>query len=200
MTALRVLALDLSLRATGIAVTHASDGSARLSCRTIETTRSANSPTLTDHRRLHQIFYEVCRAVRCDPDLAVIEWLPQIEGHGDASLRIAELHGLVKHWLFSQKITYVDVRPQELKTYATGNANAPKERVREEITGRYGKRANVHIGTQDEADAFALLALALDAYGQPITDQDGHPIEVPSSHRVAVGKLHWPELTPRAVA
>lgn len=192
---LRIVALDLSLRATGIAVTHSSDGEPRLSCRTVVTAKSAHSPTLTDHVRLGRVFEQIATAVgyrlggfAWKPHLVVVEWQPQIEGHGDASLRIAELHGMTKHWLYSRSIIYVDVRPQELKTYATGNANADKDRVRNDVMGRYQKPCNIHIRTHDEADATALLALALDAYGQPIAD-------VPLANRKAVGRVTWPKLT-----
>lgn len=190
---LRAVALDLSLRATGIAVTHSSAGEPRLSCRTVVTAKSPSSPTLTDHPRLTRVFDQIAASVKCRPDLVVIEWLPQIEGHGDASLRIAELHGLTKHWLYSRGITYVDVRPQELKTYATGNANADKDRVRHDVMGRYGKAANVHIGTHDEADAITLLMLALDAYDSPLPT--GEPLPpVPIANHKAVGKVTWPDL------
>lgn len=193
MTPLRIVALDLSLRATGLAATHDSTGEPRLSCRTVVTHKSPDSPTIIDHPRLHKVFEAVVGAVRCSPDLVVIEWQPQVDGHGDVSLRIAELHGLTKHWLYSQKIPYVDVRPQELKTYATGNANADKDRVRQDVIGRYSKRANVNIFTHDEADAMALLMSALDQYGSPLPD--GSPLpEVPIPNRKALSKTNWPEL------
>jgi crossover junction endodeoxyribonuclease RuvC len=184
VTGLRMVALDLSLRATGLAATHDATGEPRLSCRTVVTQKSASSPTLTDHRRLHKVFEAVVGAVRCRPDLVVVEWQPQLE-HGDTSLRIAELHGLVKHWLYGQKIPYVDVRPQELKTYATGNANADKDRVREAVIARYGK--HLHVGTHDEADATALLMSALDAYGQAL-------VPAPADCRKALARTSWPEL------
>lgn len=184
MRALRVVALDLSLTGTGIAVTHDQVGEPRLSCRTVSPIKR-RSPNIIDHQRLHEVFASIAAAVLCKPDLVVIEWLPLVKGTGDTALRIAELHGAIKHWLWSQRITYVDVRPQELKTYATGNPNASKEQVLEAVIARYGKR--LHIGTFDEADATALLAQALDAYGQPLA-------EVPAAHRVAVGKTTWPEL------
>jgi crossover junction endodeoxyribonuclease RuvC len=184
ITPLRVVALDLSLTATGIAVTHDQVGEPRLSSRTVSPRRRPTR-TAIDHQRLHETFSAIAAAVKCRPDLVVIEWLPQFSGHGDASLRIAELHGAVKHWLWSQRLTYVDVKPAHLKQYATGKGNATKTEVREQVTARYGRM--LHIGTEDAADATALLALALDAYGQALA-------EVPAHHAKAVGAVDWPTI------
>lgn len=194
---LRVVALDLSLRGTGIAVTHASDGEPWPSCRTVSPPKYPTA-NIIDHRRLNDIFQQIKTAVGCKPDLVIIEWLPLIAGKGDTSLRVAELHGAIKHWLFSQGHRYVDVRPQELKTYAAGNANASKERVRDAVMNRYAGR--LHVSSFDEADATTLMALALDAYGQPLTNRDGSPIPVPPAHRAAVGKVVWPDLLIRAAS
>lgn len=195
MTALRVVSLDLSLTGTGIAATHDSNGSPRLACRTV-TPRRYPSETAIDHRRLHEIFAAVMHAARCRPDLVVVEWLPQVGDHGDAALRLAELHGLVKHWLYKQKLRYVDVRPQHLKIYATGRGDAKKHEVREQVTARYGSL--LHIGTEDEADSVALLALALDKYKQPL-ERGGRPIDVPLTNRRAIDSVKWPDLR-KAVA
>ena len=185
MRPLRVAALDLSLRATGIACTHDSRGEARLFARTVCPPATSGRATAMDHQRVHKLFTAVRNTVLCKPDVVVIEWLPQFEGHGDASLRIAELHGIVKHWLWSQRIPYVDVRPVHLKQYATGNGGSDKDAVREQVIARYGRF--LHVSSHDEADATALLAMALDAHGQPLAD-------VPNTHRRALSAVTWPAL------
>lgn len=181
---LRIVALDLSLRATGIAVTHDQVGEPRLSCRTV-TPRRYPSETAIDHRRLNETFQAMAAALHCKPDLVVIEWLPQFQGHGDATVRLAELHGALKHFLFAKGHRYVDVLPNYLKQYATGKGNASKTEVRQAVTATYGHL--LHIGTEDEADAVALLALALDRYGQPLVD-------VHVSRRRALTGTTWPDL------
>jgi crossover junction endodeoxyribonuclease RuvC len=181
---IRVVSLDLSLTATGIAVTHDQAGEPRLSCRTVSPRRRPTE-TAIDHVRLHETFGAIAAAVNCKPDLVVIEWLPQFAGHGDTALRLAELHGAAKHWLWSKGHRYVDVQPPHLKMYATGRGNATKTQVREAVTARYGR--HLHIGTEDEADATALLMLALHAYGQRLEP-------VPSHHGLAVSSVTWPEL------
>lgn len=185
MAPLRVLALDLSLAATGLACTHDSKGQPRLYARTIAPRRSPDRPTVMDHARVHKVFTAVRNAALCQPDLAVIEWLPQFEGHGDASLRLAELHGVVRQWLWSRRIPMADVRPTHLQMYATGKGRATKQEVREAVTARYGSL--LHVGTEDEADATCLLSMALDAYGQPLA-------EVPDANRKALAGAKWPEL------
>jgi crossover junction endodeoxyribonuclease RuvC len=191
MRPLRLVALDLSLTATGIAVTHDQAGQPRLSCRTVSPRRRPTE-TVIDHQRLHETFQAVAAALACLPDLVVIEFLPSVTGTGGVPLRLAELHGALKHFMWAKGHRYKDVEPQHLKTYATGNGNAKKELVRAEATARYGGR--LHIGSTDEADAVTLLALALDGYGQPLTDRDGAPIVVPPKNRAAVGKVAWPVL------
>lgn len=193
---LRVVALDLSLTATGIAVTHDQVGEPRLSCRTV-TPRRRPTDTIIDHQRLHETFQAVAGALASRPDIVVVEFLPHVKGTGGVALRLAELHGALKHFMWAKGHRYVDVEPQHLKTYATGNGNAKKELVREHVTARYGSL--LHVGTFDEADAVAALALALDAYGQPLTDRDGREIPLPPANRKAVGKVTWPELDLAAV-
>lgn len=183
MRPLRVVALDLSLTATGIAATHDSGGRPRLACRTV-TPRRRPTRTVIDHERLNEVFAAIANAVRYTPDLVVVEFLPQLS-KGDTSLRLAELHGAMKHWMYSRGLRYVDVQPAHLKQYATGKGNAKKEQVLEAAIARYGRR--LHIATDDEADAVTLLAMALDRYGQPLA-------EVPDTHRKALSGPKWSEL------
>lgn len=186
---LRVLGLDLSLASTGLARTHGSDGQPRLSTTAITTQRTPGHRAGIDHPRLHKIFGAISMAAQAGLDLAVIEWLPQYEGHGDTSLRLAELHGLVRHWLWSRGVACVDVKPTHLQMYATGKGKTPKREVWAAVQARYGKTANVLIGSEDAADALTLLAMALDAYGQPLA-------EVPAAHRKALAGTSWPDLDP----
>jgi crossover junction endodeoxyribonuclease RuvC len=181
---LRLVALDLSLTATGIAVTHDQACEPRLSCRTV-TPRKRPSETTIDHVRLHETICAVQAAVKCRPDLVVIERPLQIEGKGDTSVRLGELHGPIKHWLWSRQIPYVDVHLTHVKQYATGAGNADKPTVLAAVIATYGRL--LHVGTHDEADAVSLLASALDHYGQALA-------EVPASHRKALAGTQWPDL------
>jgi crossover junction endodeoxyribonuclease RuvC len=187
---LRAVALDLSLTATGIAVTHDQVGEPRLSCRTV-TPRKRPSDTVIDHVRLHETICAVQAAVKFGPDLVVIEKPLQIAKKGDISIRLAELHGPIKHWLWSRRIPYVDVHLTHVKQYATGSGGADKPAVLAAVIARYGRL--LHVGTHDEADAVSLLAMALDAYGQAL-------VEAPAVNRKALAGTVWPELDLSAVA
>lgn len=186
---LRVIGLDLSLAATGIAVTHDQVGEPRLSCRTI-TPRKRTSSTRIDHERLHETFGAIAAAVQCKPDLVVIEEPLHVEGKGDTSIRLAELHGPIKHWLWSRRIPYVDVHLTRVKQYATGNGGADKPTVLAAVIARYGRL--LHVGSYDEADATTLLAMALHAYGQPLA-----PVTAESYVR-GMHAVTWPNLDDRS--
>lgn len=186
MTELRLVSLDLSLAATGIAATHDHHGRAGLLARTVHTARTAHGATDMDHTRVNAVLADVAAAVRCRPHLVVIEWLPQFDGKGATTLRLAELHGVVKHWLHVKGVRYVDVHPPEVKIWATGKGNANKTAVVERITADYGRL--VHIADDNVADAVALLSLGLAAYGHQLV-----PVHGPHQRR-ALGNVRWPDL------
>jgi crossover junction endodeoxyribonuclease RuvC len=196
MRPLRVIGLDLSLKATGLAATHSSDGQPRLFTETIYTDISPTRTNIIDHPRVHQVFSRVAKAVECRPDLVVIEKPLIVARTGDVPIRLAELHGLVKHWLYARSIAYVDVDPKHVKQYATGRGNAVKEEVLAAMLARYSpdSACNVKIGDHNAADALSLLAMGLDANGQPLVDKSGQVIVVPDSHRSPLNKVRWPLL------
>ncbi len=182
---IRALALDLSLAATGLVRTHASTGEPRLSVQTIAAPRNTGRPTLMDHRRVHTVFGEVRKAAQAGLDAVVMEWLPQIEGHGDATLRLAELGGVVRHWLWGRGIPYVEVRPVHLKIYATGSGGASKEDVAAAVVARYGRLLHIDPRDNNQTDGVTLLAMLKHAMGEPLA-------EVPESHRRALDSYAWP--------
>lgn len=185
MTELRMVALDLSLAATGVAATHDHHGRAGLIARTVATARTAHGTTDMDHLRVNRVLADVAAALKCRPHLVVIEWLPQFTGHGDATLRLAELHGVVKHLLWTRQVPYVDVKPVHVQMWATGKGEGNKTKVRAAITATYGHL--VHVGSTDEADALALLTLGLAAYGQAAATVSAH-------HQRALKAVKWPDL------
>lgn len=187
---LRIVALDLGLANAGIAVTHDQVGEPRLSCRTVSP-RKRPSATVMDHQRAHEIIGAVQAAVKCGPDLVVVEKPLQVAGQGDTSVRLGEIHGAIKHYLWAHKILYVDVNVVHVKQYATGKGNAQKRDVLAAMIARYGQLLHIH--TDHEADATSLLMQALDAYGSTLPD--GRPLpEIPAAHRKAVTATNWPEL------
>lgn len=182
----RMVALDLSLTATGIAWTCDHHGRASIGARTVHTARTAHGVNDIDHRRLNVVLADVAAAVKCRPELVVIEWLPGFAGHGDVTIRLAELHGVIKHWLWVQKIPYVDVHPPELKIWATGKGTATKTAVKERVIATYGGLCN--IADDNQADAMSLLSLACAAYGEPLAR-----VVNPNQTR-AIKNVTWPTL------
>jgi crossover junction endodeoxyribonuclease RuvC len=180
---LRVIALDLSMRAIGLATTHDQIGEPRLSCRTI-TPRKRQSRTRIDHERLHETFEAIAAAVQCKPDVVVIEEPLNLDT-GDTSIRLAELHGPIKHWLWARGIPYVDMHNTHVKQYATGNGGADKPTVLASVIATYGRLLHIH--TYDEADSVSMMAAALDHYGQPLA-------VVGQDRRRALANQNWPVL------
>lgn len=179
MTAPRLLALDLSLTSTGVASTHDDLGRPRLGCATIR-------PRTDGHQRLQDICTGVAAALRSEPQLVLIERLPHVAAHSaGTTMSLAELHGLVKQHLWISGVPYLLIQQARIKTYATGHGNAPKRDVLRAAQSRYP----VYVGTTDEADALALLALACHGYGYPLAD-------VPDTHSRAMRGITWPTLPP----
>lgn len=172
----RVAGLDLSLTGTGIA-TYAGG---HLTVRTIDGRR------LEGHKRLQTILTAVSGLLHYD--LVVIE-----DGFaansGTTTRRLAELHGLVKHWLWLRNIPYVLVNPTGVKIYSLGKGSGKgtdKDAVILAVERRYGHL--VTVSDNDQADALVLLALALEHYGQPL-------VTVPETHTRALAKVvGWPAL------
>lgn len=178
--ALRIVALDLALTATGIAATHLHTGVQRLNARTVYAGARGG------HDRIQHHLLDVAAAVKHRPHLVVIEGLPLYAGKGDVTIRLAELHGVVKHWLWNKGIAYVDIEPASAKIYATGNGNATKYDVLSAVIAEYGR--TLHVGTDHEADALAMLSLALHNYGEPLSE-----VLNPRRTRALQG-VQWPRL------
>jgi crossover junction endodeoxyribonuclease RuvC len=109
-------------------------------------------------------------------------------------MELAGLRTVVGQWLWARKTPYALVAPATLKVYATGRGTTQgenrvtKQEVRERVTATYGHL--VHIGDDNQADSIALLAMTLDAYGEPL-------VAVPETHRRALKAVSWPELPVR---
>lgn len=176
----RVVGLDLSLTATGVAY---SDGSAA----TFRTQARGCA-------RLAWVREEVTSAVGCDvvgchdhPALVVME------GYSYASAnqahQVGELGGVIRLALHEAGVPFVVVAPAALKKYATGKGNANKAAMLQAAWQRLG-----YEGTDDnEADALWLRAMGLDALGFPVCS-------MPVENRKALLKVEWPTVAPSPVS
>ena len=169
----RVLALDLSLTATGIAEP---DG-----------TLSTFKPTTKGDLRLREISNRIRGLLSdllvdsgVDVDLVVIEDLPMGIRNAAAGA-LGMLHGAVRSQLIWLEVRYLTVPPASLKTYATGRGNAPKPDMRMALY----KRTGLDVPDDNQVDAAWLRYLALDLAGHP-------ELDLPASHRRALDKLKEP--------
>lgn len=164
--ALRVLALDLSIAATGYALPDGTTGTIA--------TRVKDSDA-----RLKVIELAIIQAT-FDVDLAVIEDLPT---HAKSAGVTGMVHGVARLVLLRFGIPYALITPATLKAYATGKGNADKTAMAIAAL----KRAGREFADDNQCDAFWLRAAALDHYGQPEFD-------LPKVQRERLTKVTWPEL------
>ncbi|MGW5556894.1 hypothetical protein ACWER9_06680 [Micromonospora sp. NPDC003944] len=170
MTELRMIGLDLALAAAAISWTHDHHGQAALGCRTVYTARVNRDAV--DHNRIHKVLEWVAAAAKSRPHLAVIEGT--FTRGGGSDIPLIGLRTVVTHWLWTQKIPYVDVAPSTLKVWATGHGattgdnKVTKDKVRTAVVATYGRLMTIDPRDDNQCDSVALLSLGLAAYGQPL--------------------------------
>lgn len=172
---MRLVALDLSLTATGWAATSGEIG-------TIKVPLPERASDLQRVRRLHELTCEIDR-------LCVGAQLVVIEGHSFNSKNthahsLGELHGVVKAVLYQREIPFAIVPPAKLKLYACGKGNASKDQVLMAAARKTSKTFPDHNST----DAWWLLNMALSRYEQPMR------IVMPIRNEEALRGVDWPPL------
>jgi Holliday junction resolvasome RuvABC endonuclease subunit len=167
----RVVGLDLSLAATGIA-------------RSDSTLTTVNTTKATGDQRLLVIERHVAEAIGVwheypKPHLAVIEDLPT---HAHSSGITGMVHGVIRVVLMRSGVPYALVPPATLKKYATGKGNATKADMRMALF----QRAGLDLRDDNQVDAWWLRAAGLDHLGHP-------PVNLPKAQREALAKVAWPQ-------
>lgn len=164
---LRILALDLSITATGLCLPHGA-------------TETITTKAKDGDRRLVAITDRVMRAVLSGVDVAVIEG-PVVRS--SAAVVIGMVHGSVRELLLRHDVPYVVVPPATLKAFATGKGNADKTAMAIAAL----KRAGREFPDDNQCDAAWLRWAALDALGQP-------EFPMPATQRERLAKVTWPEV------
>lgn len=167
----KVTGIDLSLAATGVAWM---DG-------TVETLKPG------DRRGLDRIHWTVARIVEgaARSDLAVLEGPAYSRATGAGHHEAAGLWWAVLDALVSRyKVPVAVVPPTTLKKYATGKGNATKPDMRMALY----RRESRDLRDDNMVDARWLALMGLDHLGHPVVD-------VPKTHRDALVKVAWPEVT-----
>ncbi|GAB3115891.1 hypothetical protein GCM10027160_23950 [Streptomyces calidiresistens] len=164
----RVVGLDLSITATGIA---RPDG----------TTHTVLTRTKDGDRRLLTIRHAVMLHVTTDDrpvDLAVIEDLPT---HARAAGITGLVHGAIRTALLEAGVPYALVTPATLKALATGKGNADKTAM---AIAAY-KRAGQEFTDDNACDAWWLRAAGLHHLGHG-------EFPLPATHLARLDKVTWP--------
>lgn len=184
MTDLRIVGLDLSLTATGVADP---DGA-----RTIKIPLPPKATDAQRVERLHKLTCAIDVATR-NADVVVLE------GYGYGSVRtsdgngrslntshahsLGELGGVVKVCLYQRGIPFAIVPPTVMKLFATGRGNASKEDVLIAAVKRSWQVRN-----NNEADARWLQAMGDVQYGT------ADRIVLPTKNEKALLSVRWPQL------
>lgn len=164
----RVLGLDLSITATGVALT---DGKG------VDTWKM---PAAWGDRRLFEIAHKVGIEHSVDHvELAVIEDLPT---HARSAGITGQVHGAVKAKLIGLHVPYALVTPATLKKFATGKGNAGKP----DMAVALYKRTGTELADDNQTDAVWLRLAGLAAYGIL-------PFDLPAGQLAALDKVTWPE-------
>lgn len=173
MSGIRVLGLDLSLTATGLA---------EVGTNYTASTLKPGKAVGTGYDRLDWILGHVRDVAHeyADGHLVVVEG-PAYGAKGSAVHQIAGLWWLITHHLWLGGIDFAVVPPAALKRYATGKGNAGKD----EVLLATARRFPDFDGDNNAADALWLAAMGADHAGQPIA-------AMPATNREALVKVEWP--------
>lgn len=167
-----VIGIDLSLTSTGIADP---DGTRAVR------SRQKGMARLDELRR---VVLDACAGAL----LVVLEDYAY-HGHDAHAHALGELGGVIRWSLWTEQVSYLNVKASSLKLYASGKGNSPKAAVLAAAV----KRSGIEFQTDDEADAWWLRAIGTDllaarlGIGEPL-------IGMPAQNRKALDALSLPPL------
>lgn len=182
-----ILGVDSSASATGCSVWH--DG-------VIENYTWSSDPRYVMQRRWQQIMSPVWTKInrRQVKDILVVIEQPNKGAYGSSMLLNNGLYAVLTYSWFITGIQFVDIQPAQLKKFAVGKGagkGTDKQDVLLAIDRRYGHLATIR--NDNEADAFTMMAMALEHYGRPL-DRRPVPGSLPwSAHIEKLDTVNWPE-------
>lgn len=173
----RVVGLDLSLTATGLAFIRPD---APASVQTIKSTGAKDASLAQRAERLHGLARDILLA-SLYADVVVIEQ-PAYNQTGGSHHDRSGLWWLVADSLLPEVDRVVEVTPQAVKKYATGKGNASKDEVLAAVVRRY---PDIDVANNNEADALVLAAIGSRLAGYPIEES------LPAAHLDSLAKVRW---------
>jgi Holliday junction resolvasome RuvABC endonuclease subunit len=160
-----VIAIDPSLSATGLCVWRTGQP---LFLSTVQTTRWETFNGWTDAHRFDRISKAITNFVEPGATAVTIEGMikpSQEAARGTSTLDLAQLRGVITTDLFRLNIPINVVHPSTLKSFAV-KGGAPKAALVSAARTVLGTEFT--IDNDNEADAFWLMAMTLQAYGYPV--------------------------------
>lgn len=147
----RVLGVDLSLTGTGLVGINAYKASSNdIFAKTITTKEKGMA-------RVDHILTEITRELTTtEYDLVCLEGY-SFGSKGRAVFQAGELGGIVRHWLWSEEIPWIEIPPTQVKKFATGKGNVNKDQVMMQVYKRWGFEAP----DDNQADAYVLAKIGL---------------------------------------
>lgn len=172
---MKVMALDLSLRKTGVCDP---DGETSI----VAGRACSRGDYVSAAHRLVDIRDAIAELIGMwDPDLIIVEGYSYGSPH--QAHPVGELGGVIRAAMIDRQQTFVLIAPTQRAKYATGKGNANKSAVMLAVGKRFPDR--LVPASDDEADALVLWAMAQDHYGTPV-------VKMPATHRVALDSVEWP--------
>lgn len=160
-----VFGIDLSLRATGLAVVH--DGN--LAALTTIKSQGKKGDTYDDHlQRIRRISEAISRWFSWfeGPTLVVIEAPSYGSSYGNSHERAGLWWSVYAHFAWDAKI--LAVPPRTRAKYITGNGNSGKDVVLAHAIEQYVHPGSPRITNDNEADAVGLAAIGSRLLGSPV--------------------------------
>lgn len=181
----KVIGLDLSLAATGIAGVFGPTAWAEV----IRTKAIPEGESLTSWRRFERIdmigdtVLDYARGASLVVAEGPIFFIPP--GGERGYFERAELFFDVLRKLRRSRIPFAIAAPKSIKLYATGKGNAKKDLVLAETVRRFGYvRGLSRLSDNNEADALVAAAMGADWLGSPV-------VKMPELHRRALPGVDW---------
>ena len=145
----RVLGVDLSLTGTGlVGIDTVREDNCGITANTITTKKRGMA-------RIDCILEAVARELtKIKYDLVCLEGY-SFGSKGRAVFQTGELGGVIRHWLWSEEIPWVEVTPTQVKKFAAGKGNVGKDQVMMQAYKRWGFEAP----DNNQADAFVLATI-----------------------------------------
>jgi Holliday junction resolvasome RuvABC endonuclease subunit len=178
---MKVVGLDLSMTSTGVAIIESGRRMPEL-CKV--RSHSAGEGYPQDAVRFHQLRADLMAVIPKDADLVVMEG-PAFGAKGNRIVQMFWLWGKIYDCLFlARKMPVVVVPPSTVKKFSTDKGNADKIAVALAVSRMW---PGLNLTSDDEADALALASMGAVHLRMPL------PFKVLERHKLALGKIDWPE-------